>query len=176
MSDTRYSAPERAAVIRHGDERAQLTAWLDFYRATILRKCDGLTIEQMRQRPLATSQMSLIGAVRHLSFVEQYWFEDVFLGRTVEYLYVSEEFPDGEWDCIDDASMAETFETFATSCETSRLITSESELDQRAVNAHPSGGETVDLRWILIHLIEEYARHCGHADILRELIDGVTGF
>lgn len=176
MSGETYRAPERVSGPRYGDERTQLTAWLDFYRATLLRKCDGLTLEQLKVRPLATSQMSLIGAVRHLAFVEQYWFEDVFLGRQVEYLYVSEEYPDGEWDCIDDATIEDTFSTFDASCQTSRDITAAHDLDQRAVNETPMGGELVDLRWILIHLFEEYARHCGHADIMRELIDGVVGF
>jgi uncharacterized damage-inducible protein DinB len=163
---------ERPEPPLEADERATLAGFLDFQRATLAWKCAGLTDEQLRQRAVPPSSMSLIGLVRHLADVERSWFRRVFSKLDDPPLYYSDDEPDGEFDNVDTADVAEAFATWQLECAFAR----------EAVAAAPSlevtGSGTTrsySLRWIMTHMIEEYARHNGHADLLRERIDGATG-
>ncbi len=169
-----YSAPERPRIPFSGPERLQLDAWLDFYRATLLGKCDGLDEAQLKTRPVASSTMSLLGLVRHLTFVEQVWFEDCFAGRDVVSYYKTESDRELDFTDLDGEVVDEVFARYDRACALSRELALGHDLDEMC--ARPRGTRDVDLRWIYIHLIEEYARHCGHADLMRELIDGTTGY
>ena len=166
---------ERPHPPNTGNERAQLDAWLAFYRATLLRKCAGLALEQLTRRPVATSSLSLLGILRHMTFVEQIWFDVRFAGTTVTEYYKSAGDRDADFNELDSAPLDEVIANFQTACERADELARGHELDEQV--AEPGKGrEKVDLRWIYLHMIEEYARHCGHADILRELIDEETGY
>lgn len=169
-----FSAPERPAVPNSGPEAPQLEAWLDFYRATLLHKCDGLNVAQLKTRPIATSSLSLLGIVRHMTFVEQVWFETTFAGAdTVDY-YKTDGDRDADFNDLDGAAAETVFDLYEEVVAVSRALVKDHSLDEHA--ARPRRGRDVDLRWIFVHVIEEYARHAGHADIIRELIDGTTGY
>jgi uncharacterized damage-inducible protein DinB len=153
-------------------ERAMLDAWLDFHRATLAMKCDGLSDAQLRERAVPPSTLSLLGLVRHLADVERNWFRRGLAGEDAPPLFWSDDDPDGDFDNVGTADVAEGFAAWRSECERAK----------QAAAAAPSleatglrRGEPVSLRWILVHMIEEYARHNGHADLLRERIDGTVG-
>ncbi len=155
-------------------ERAMLDAWLDYHRATLASKCSGLDDSQLRERSVRPSTLSLLGLVRHMAEVERSWFRRVLGGEDAEPIYYSDpDDPDGDFDNVDTADVAEAFATWRAECDRAR------ELAADAVDLEVTGvkrsGEPVTLRWILTHMIEEYARHNGHADLLRERIDGTVG-
>lgn len=157
------------------DERAMLDAWLDYHRATLEWKCAGLTHAQLTARAVPPSTMSLLGLVRHMAAVEQNWFRRCF-GRdtTSPTLYYSDDDPDGDFDNVDTADVDEAFATWRAECDFGRVLTaSAASLDDLGIRARD--GSEVSLRWILLHMIEEYARHNGHADLLRQCIDGEVG-
>ncbi len=169
-----FEAPERPNPPTLGDERVQLEGWLVFERATLLHKCDGLSVAQLKERPVASSSLSLLGIVRHMTFVEQIWFETTFAGReTVDY-YKTEADRDADFNDLDGVAAEEVFDLFVRSVELSRELAAGHSFDERATR--PRRGREVDLRWIHVHMIEEYARHNGHADLIRELVDGATGY
>ncbi len=171
-----WTAPEvtRVEPPNVADEPTALQGWLDYHRATLRWKCAGLTGEQLVRRPVGSSTLSLLGLVRHMTEVERAWFRYRFGGQTgLTALYFSEQYPDGDFDfaVADDAEA--DFHAFVTECAAADEAAHGHSLDQTFV--HSGTGELLDLRWIYIHMIEEYARHNGHADLIRELIDGVTG-
>jgi uncharacterized damage-inducible protein DinB len=169
-----FIASERPPVPNVGDERPQLEAWLDFYRATLLTKCDSLNVAQLKTRPLATSPLSLLGIVRHMTFVEQVWFETTFAGAdTVDY-YKTDGDRDADFNDLDSDATETVFDLYQEVIAVSKDLVASHSLDEHAKK--PRRGRDVDLRWIYLHMIEEYARHCGHADLLREMIDGKTGY
>ncbi len=153
-------------------EREALQSWLDYHRATLLFKCQGLTGEQLVLRSVAPSTLSLLGLVRHMAEVERGWFRRGLGGQDIGYLYCSDEHQDGDFDLADGAAADADFEAFKRECELADEAASGRSLDDTFVSPR---GSTFDLRWIYLHMIEEYARHNGHADILREQIDGTTG-
>jgi len=156
-----------------GPEREQLDGWLDYHRETLLTKCQGLTAEQLKARSCAPSTLSLLGLVRHMAEVEAWFNNDVTDGR-IAPIYYSEEDPDGDFDNLGDADAADDVATFRRSVARSREFSvHHADLDE--VLTRRRTGEEITLRWIYLHMIEEYARHNGHADLLRERIDGVTG-
>lgn len=169
-----FSAPDNRTLQDKGDERSQLESWLTFYRESLLIKCDALNEEQLKRRPVNTSELSLLGLVRHMTKVERYWFEIVFLNARVRGYYSTREDPNADFRNLDDTGLDEVFANFSATIETVNECVRGHELDELAKKAR--GEQVVDLRWIYLHMIEEYARHCGHADIIRELIDGVTGY
>jgi hypothetical protein len=169
-----FNAPERANVPVSGDERTQLDAWLEFQRATLLRKCDGLNAAQLKERPVATSRLSLLGIVRHMTFVEQVWFETTFAGHDTSDYYKTEGDRDADFNDLDSAAVEEVIDLYLKSLHDSRRLAAGHGLDELATK--PRRGREVDLRWIYVHMIEEYARHNGHADLIRELVDGATGY
>jgi uncharacterized damage-inducible protein DinB len=159
------------------DERATLVGFLDYHRATLEWKCDGLTPEQLAARAVPPSTMSLLGLVRHLAEVEYAWFDRVETGdRRRPPKFYSEERPDDDFDgaVADQAVVDEAFATWQDAIEESRTVIAAHELDDTFVHKRWNGA-TISLRWVLVHMIEEYARHNGHADLLREAIDGSTG-
>ena len=175
---------ERVEPPLEAGEREMLNSWLDFHRATLAWKCDGLTGEQLRQRAVPPSSLSLLGLVRHMAEVERGWFRRTLAGEHAPPIYFSpNDNPDGDFDDVDDADVAADFATWRTECEAARKAeAAATSLDVTAVEQswawRRSSTETprrVSLRWILVHMVEEYARHNGHADLLRERIDGATG-
>jgi uncharacterized damage-inducible protein DinB len=166
-SATRQSVPLAA------DERQTLEAWLDFHRQTLLSKCSGLTEEQLRQRAAPPSSMSLLGLVRHLTEVERSWFRRRVGGQDIAFLYCSEADPDGDFDRVDTADAEHDFAVYQDEIELVRQATAGHELDETFF--HPRRRTDMSVRWVYTRMVEEYARHNGHADLLRERIDGATG-
>ncbi|SRR6266481_775162 len=155
-------------------ERPALQGWLDFHRATLRWKCSGLDGEQLVLRPVQSSGLSLLGIVRHMAEVERSWFRTRFAGQAdLGLLYCSDDFPDGDFDLTDSAQAERDFAAFTAECLAADQAVRDRRLDDTF--KRPSTGAPMDLRWIYLHMIEEYARHNGHADLLRELTDGVTG-
>ncbi|HEV2782137.1 MAG TPA: DinB family protein [Actinophytocola sp.] len=164
---------ERTDPPGQADERTSLASFLDYHRATLAWKCAGLTAAQLRERPVPPSTMSLLGLVRHLADVERGWFQRTFAGEEAPRIYYSDDDPDGDFDNVDEADADEAFATWRAECERSRqILAAAPSLDATATTRH---GEIVSLRWIMLHMIEEYARHNGHADLFRERLDGATG-
>jgi hypothetical protein len=170
-------AVARAEPSYVADERSALQDWLDYHRATLRLKCAGLTGEQLVIRPVPSSTLSLLGLVRHMTEVERGWFRWAFLGQhELPALYCDEQ-RDGDFKLTDPISAEADFRTYLAECAVADDAARGHSLDETFVHppVGPRAGETMDLRWIYIHMIEEYARHNGHADLIRELIDGVTG-
>ena len=154
-------------------ERELLVAYLDHYRETFALKCAGLTPAQLSERAVPPSTLSLHGLARHLAGTERWWFQQQFLSADVPHLYYTDDEPDLDFDGTD-TTFAEAFAVWQTECATSRRIVAEAaSLDVTGVQL--STGAPVSLRRIMLHMITEYARHDGHADLLRERIDGATG-
>jgi uncharacterized damage-inducible protein DinB len=181
-----WTAPEipRTEPPTVAAERTALETWLDYHRETLLFKCQGLSGEQLARRAVAPSSLSLLGLVRHMAEVERGWFRRTLAGEHAPPIYFSpNDNPDGDFDDVDDADVAADFATWRTECEAARKAeAAATSLDVTAVEQswawRRSSAETprrVSLRWILVHMVEEYARHNGHADLLRERIDGATG-
>lgn len=161
---------ERIKAPQTGPEKEMLCAFLDYGRATILWKLEGLSDEDLR-RVVVPSGWSLLGLVKHLSFVESWWFQTQFKGEEDRFPW-DESDPDSDFRVEPDESTQDILDRFEEMVAISREITDAGDLEEET-----KGKERPDrsLRWVLLHLIEEYARHCGHADIARELIDGSVG-
>ena len=164
---------ERRFPPRLDDERTSLQAWLDFHRATLLAKCSGLTHEQLATRSCPPSQLSLLGLVRHMAEVEAWWFRSNLTGVPAHGFFGSEDNPDADFDDLEQMSAEEVFEIYARECAAADEVAAGLPLETRFISEQ--SGRELDLRWIYVHMIEEYARHNGHADLLRESIDGATG-
>jgi hypothetical protein len=173
---------ERTERPVRADEAASLRGFLDHHRDTFRMKCAGLTQEQLA-RALPPSDMTLGGMMKHLAIVDQSWFEDDFAGRglmppfdTVDW----EADRDWEWHSAKDDSPEELLALFDEACRRSDAVLDTAlapggvGLDGLSVAVDDERGQ-FSLRWILLHMIEEYARHNGHADLIRESIDGQTG-
>lgn len=164
----------------YGNPQGELATYREYltnYRTTLRLKCDDLTPEQLATRSVPPSTMSLLGLVRHLAAVEHSWFQRVLQGSSEPRVYRTAEDRDhdfnaavGTQECVDDA-----FATWAAQvAEADRWLDTQS--DATMADEVPfDDGETATVRDILVHMVEEYARHCGHADLLRECIDGRTG-
>lgn len=156
------------------DERAMLDGWLDWHRGTLLHKCAGLTGQQLAQASTPPSTLTLLGLVRHMADVERTWFRRRVLGEQVAACYAH---PDGSpgaaFDLADPARAEEDFATLTAEVDACRAAVAGLPLEHTFV--HERTGDTISLRWVYVHMIEEYARHNGHADLIRERIDGATG-
>ncbi|MGX6607287.1 DinB family protein [Micromonosporaceae bacterium Da 78-11] len=167
MSDLRIDPPLL------GDERETLRVFLDYHRATLTMKCAGLSDEQLRQQSMPPSTLSLLGLIRHMAEVERTWFRRVIDGEDIPLLWSAE----GDFQAAYDASgstRAEAVAAWESEVEHARRI------EQAAPSLDVTGfqarwGEDVSLRLVMLHMIHEYARHNGHADFLREGIDGTVG-
>ncbi|MDQ3052964.1 MAG: DinB family protein [Actinomycetota bacterium] len=156
-----------------GPEQVQLESWLDYHRDTLLRKCEGLTEQQLKTRSCEPSTLSLLGLVRHMAEVEA-WFNDDLVAGRISGIFYTDEHPDGDFYLLEDAVVADDVSTFRRCVERSRAFCARHR-DLDLVCARRRSGEEIPLRWIYLHMIEEYARHNGHADLLRERLDGATG-
>jgi hypothetical protein len=155
------------------DERAMLEAWLEFHRTTLLLKCEGLDDARRKARPIPSSLLSLHGLVRHMGEVERNWFRRTLLEDPgAPDLWADEAVEDSELVPLDDADWEADLATWQAECEAGRRAAAPLPLDHAGVRR----GEACDLRWIYVHMIEEYARHNGHADLIRELVDGTVGW
>lgn len=155
-------------------EKAVLAEYLDRYRMTFELKCEGLTAQQLAARSVPPSTMSLLGLVRHLARVEHSWTRRVFEGQgELPRLYRTQEDPDLDFNqaAAEDDVVAEAWSTWHGEVAHARTVYADLDLDALVV-VH---GQEVEARDIVVHLVEEYARHVGHADLLRECIDGRTG-
>jgi len=160
-----------------------LEGWLDYHRALLLAKCAGLDDEQRKRRPVATSLMSLHGLVRHLAGVERNWFRRVLRRQPdMPALFLTgaaagadwTPLADADWTPLADADWAADLAAWQAECAAARREAAVHSLDE--VFTGQRGGRLVEcsLRWIYNHMIEEYAQHNGHADLIRELIDGTV--
>ncbi|MGW1808688.1 DinB family protein [Streptomyces sp. NPDC002078] len=155
-----------------GSERAMLEGWLDFHRATLELKCRGLDDAQVRQASAEPSSLTLLGLVQHLAEVERNWFQRVLAGLDVPPVFEEET----GYALVPERGLEAALGVWRREIARGReLLTGWDLADTGRIVDEPMTGVEVSVRWVLIHLIEEYARHNGHADILRERIDGVTG-
>jgi uncharacterized damage-inducible protein DinB len=170
-----WTAPKvtRVEPPNTGGERESLEGWLEYHRQTLLFKCAGLNAEQLRARSAPPSSLSLLGLLRHMTDVERAWFRRRVAGEQVEYQHSRDDSPDADFDEVDDADPEADFAAFIQETELARKAAAGRPLDFTFI--HPRTKEELSLRWVYLHMIEEYARHNGHADLLRERIDGVTG-
>jgi uncharacterized damage-inducible protein DinB len=169
---------ERVQVPLAADERTTLLAMLQWQRDTLRMKTDGLDAEQL-DTTLPPSDLTLGGMLKHLSYVEDWWFGVTLAGRPP-----AAPFDDVDWEADDDwdwhsasgappEELRALFDRFVEASD--QVITTAASLDDIAVRRHRKTGEGISLRWLLVHMIEEYARHNGHADFIRQSIDGSTG-
>ncbi|MGW0315639.1 DinB family protein [Streptomyces flavidovirens] len=166
--DPRFSGPAT------GDELQILVGILQAQRTTLELKCAGLE-EELARRAVEPSTLSLLGLVRHLADVERRWFRQVLAGQDAAPLFSSSADPDGDFDGAvpDPAVIAAAWQAWrAEVAFADRFVTEAPGLD---IEGHDAWRGTVSLRWVLVHMVEEYARHNGHADLLRERIDGAIG-
>ncbi|MGW4100843.1 DinB family protein [Mycobacterium sp. NPDC004974] len=157
----------------NADERMTLESWLDFYRATLMLKCDGLDDAQLRSASVPPSGLTLLGLVQHAAEVERNWFRRVLTGEDAPPIFGPRD-PnghDGGFEVSAQSSFRSAAQIWNDEVEQARLNCAERRLDDTAAFMD---GE-VSLRWIYTHMIAEYARHCGHADLIRERIDGQAG-
>ena len=160
---------ERSVPGGLADERGLLEGWLEYYRATLLAKCAGLSGEQLVVRSCEPSTMSLAGLVRHMTEMERVYGHKL-ADAAVGFLYCTDEDEEGDFESVTAAGTAADLETFRAHCARTREIMAGHGLDD---TFGPKQSHT--LRWFCLYLIKEYARHLGHADLLRERIDGATG-
>jgi hypothetical protein len=170
---TTWTAPavERTEGPLTGDERAMLQGFLDWHRATLLYKCTGLTGAQLAERAAPPSTLSLLGLIRHLTKVERTWFRRRVAGEAVAPLFQADGRRDVDFDDLDPEAAAADYGRFVEECKLANAAVVGASLDDTFV----LDGEPHSLRLVYLHLIQEYARHNGHADLLRQRIDGVTG-
>ena len=154
------------------DERTTLVAFVDYFRAVLIRKAEGLTDEQARIT-VGASELTILGLVRHMVVVERAWFQETFAGRDVEFEWLTDEDPDGDFHPGPDDTLADALAAYRAEIAATDAVIAVAELD--LVVARPDHGRAVTMRWILVHMVEELARHCGHADLIREAVDGTVG-
>jgi uncharacterized damage-inducible protein DinB len=157
-----------------GDERTTLTEFLRAQRLTLQIKCDGLTPEVLARRAVEPSTMSLLGLVRHMAEVERTWFRRRFAGQDVPKRYQTEDKPDADFDgaVADQAVVDEAWAAWQEEVAFAEQFARDTDLD---FVGYTRDGTPISLRELLVHMVEEYARHNGHADLLRERVDGKLG-
>ena len=165
----------RADPPAEAGERETLLGFLRYQRGTLELKCGGLDADQLARRAVEPSALSLLGLVRHLADVERAWFRRVMAGQDAPPHFYSEADPDGDFEgaVADPAVVEEAWATWRAEVAFADRVVADG-ADLGIVGNHRRWGP-VSLRWVLVHMIEEYARHNGHADLLRERIDGAVG-
>ena len=159
------------------DEATQLFAFLDYHRATLLMKTDGLDAEQLARRH-PPSTMTLGGMLKHLALVEDNWFSVFLHGNEYDEVWADVDWvndPDYDWQSATDDDPVELRRLYTDTVDRVRSLVEGVPLDQPSVKRLRRGDRPANLRWIVLHMIEEYARHNGHADLIRESIDGSVG-
>jgi uncharacterized damage-inducible protein DinB len=170
MNDPRRTEPDKVGL----DERAMLESWLEFHRVTLLLKAEGVDDHARKARPVETSKLSLHGLVRHMAEVERSWFTRVLeKRRDTPYIWYDPALGENDLVPLEDADWEADLAAWQSECDSSRLAAAAHGLDDTGVTRN---GEDCSLRWIYVHMIEEYARHNGHADLIRELVDGAVGW
>ena len=165
--------PRRESEPFTGPERPMLQGWLDWHRQTLLTKCAGLTADQLKTAAVEPSNLTLLGLVRHMTEVERSWFRRRAAGQTLpDDLYSSADNVDGDFDDVADADAEADLKAFEAELPLADQAVAGLPLENEFIS---SRGNTLSLRWVYLHMIEEYARHNGHADLIRERIDGATG-
>jgi uncharacterized damage-inducible protein DinB len=168
LQDSRRAEPDFLL-----DERAMLESWLEFHRTTLLLKCEGLDAEALKRRPVPTSNLSLHGIVRHMAEVERSWFRRVLRNEPdAPHLWRNARNDEADLIPLDTADWSSDLAAWQQECAASRDAASTRALDDTGVRR----GRPCSLRWIYVHMVEEYARHNGHADLIRELLDGAVGW
>lgn len=162
--------PDRPEPPHAGSEKDTLEGFLDWQRATVLWKLEGLSDPDLR-RPMTASGLTMLGLVKHLAYVERWWFQTVFLDRDVSYPWTDED-PDAEFRIEPGESATDVLALYAQETAEARAIVKGASLDDGSTHPPRTG---YSLRWIVTHMMEETARHNGHLDLMREAIDGVTG-
>lgn len=152
-------------------ERATLIGYLEHYRQTLRLKCDGLGAARMAARAVPPSNISLLGLVRHLARVEQSWFRRVIEDHPDLPRHFQDEDAGFSFDELDETWVAHSWQLWSREVAHARDVLGRVELD----DVVEVGGQQIEVRDVIVHLIEEYARHCGHADLVRECLDGRTG-
>jgi uncharacterized damage-inducible protein DinB len=172
VEDLKDAVREEPAYVL--SEREMLEAWLEFHRRTLFLKCEGLDPTALKARPVATSRLSLHGLVRHMADVERNWFTRVLLSLpdTPPLFFVMGVDDDREMFPLHDADWNADLAVWTSECDLSREHAARFDLDHTGTRR----GKDVSLRWIYNHMIEEYARHNGHADLIREMVDGAVGW
>jgi hypothetical protein len=155
-------------------EKETLLAFLDYHRATLLQKVNGVSDADLR-RIMTPSGLSLLGLVKHLAYVEIGWFQETFAGEDLYPVPWTKEDPDADFRIEPHETTADILAFYIAQVERSRTITATASLDDIVRNARDEEYKHMQLRWIIVHMIEETARHNGHADLMREAIDGSTG-
>jgi uncharacterized damage-inducible protein DinB len=150
-----------------------LQGWLDWHRDTLLHKCAGLTAEQLKRASADPSNLTLLGLVRHMTEVERAWFRNRVAGEKIERIFSGPDNVDGDFDDVAGADAESDFATFRAEMAACDAAVAGRSLEETFI--HPRSQREISVRWVYIHMIEEYARHNGHADLIRERIDGVTG-
>jgi len=159
--------PER----RNEPEHEMLRDWLDWHRATLLSKCAGLDAAQLATRSVAPSNLSLLGPVRHMSDTERGWVRQTYRAEQVPDLYYRSDAPDADFVEADPAGAEKDFELYQAECRAVDVALEGARLDDTFTFRE----KLMSVRWMWQHLVEEYARHNGHADLIREAIDGSVG-
>ena len=165
----------RTEPTRTGGDRESLEQWLDFHRDTLLSKCAGLTAVQLKARPVPPSALSLLGLVRHMAEVERWWFRIHAGNDQIGFQYSTDDNQDGDFDDLDAADAPGDIETFRREVEAAREAVRDKQLEDVVASHGQDPQQRRNIRWIYLHMIEEYARHNGHADLIRERIDGAGG-
>jgi uncharacterized damage-inducible protein DinB len=169
------NVPPRVFPDRLSGEKQALDEWVDFHRATLLGKCEGLSSEQLKTRSVEPSSLTLLGLVRHMSDVERGWFRHHAAREDLEFQYSTEDDPDADFLNVATADATADLAHYVAECQLSREATASLSLDEVVPSRGHHPERTRNIRWIYLHMIEEYARHNGHADLLRERIDGAVG-
>jgi uncharacterized damage-inducible protein DinB len=165
LMEKRYGAPVA------GSEKEVLAGFLDHYRQTLLDICEGLSEDQLR-RPMVPSGTSLLGMLKHLAFTERGWFQEGVANERFDYPFDTED-PDADFRIEEGETVEDIFDLYRHACERSRQALDAASLDDMIDD--PDRSADYNVRWVVVHMIEETARHAGHADIMRELLDGKTG-
>ena len=173
VRDMSQDSAQRVRPPLVADESTMLTAWLDFHRETLAHKVAGVDPARVREATVAPSTLSLLGLVRHMADNERYWFREVVAGEQVDEYWAPADNPEADFsDAHPDGPDTDIAE-WRTAVAESRAVMARRSLDDLTVKVFPNG--RMSLRWVVIHVLEEYARHNGHADLLRERLDGVVG-
>jgi len=173
MAGMSWTAPEPPRIPdgpTQGPERPNIEGYLAYQRNTLLNICAGLTPEQLALRPIASTNLSLLGLVRHMAKVERVWFRIRAAGEPVELLFDQQLGDDTDFDAADAANAEHDFGVYVQECAAAVAAAAALDFDAEV----PTRAEPWSLRMVHLHMIGEYARHNGHADLLRQAIDGVT--
>jgi uncharacterized damage-inducible protein DinB len=171
---TTWMAPQvqRVDEPTTGDERPMLEGWLEWHRQTLLMKLAGLTPDQLKRASAEPSNLTLLGLLRHMTEVERSWFRTRAAGQDVHEVYCTDDDPDADFDRVADADAEADYARYLAELDEVRKAAAGLSLEHEfSTSRRPA----ISVRWVYVHMIEEYARHNGHADLIRERIDGAVG-